>query len=152
MEQRLSMVTLGVRDLEKSMAFYESVVGWQAATSPPGIAFFDLSGIVFSLYPIAELAKDLGGDATQDGEFVSQGFALAHNVRTRAEVDMIFSRLNAKGATIVKEPEEAFWGGYSGYFRDLDGHGWEVAYNPFWSLDINGRVHMSAAGLAKPGV
>jgi hypothetical protein len=150
MEQRLSMVTLGVWDLEKSLEFYKNMLGWNAATSPPGIAFFDLNGLVFAQYPYDELAKDMGADTPPDGAFTSQGFGLAHNVRTREEVDTIFARLSAKGATIVKKPEEAFWGGYSGYFRDLDGHGWEVAYNPFWPLDENGRIALELAGTDGP--
>jgi len=140
------MISLGVRDLQESVAFYEGVVGWKSAPGPPGIAFFDLNGLVFSLYPIDELAKDMGDDPPQDGEFVSQGFALAHNVRAEDEVDAIFTRLKRKGANIVKEPEAAFWGGYSGYFSDPDGHRWEIAYNPFWPIDDDGRIDMAAGG------
>ncbi len=143
MEQRLSMITLGVSDLERAKAFYENVVGWKAAPGPPEIAFFDLGGIVFSLYPHEDLAKDMNTTTKNNGDFSSHGFALAHNARSKEEVDLIFSRLKDNGTTIVKEPEEAFWGGYSGYFSDPDGHSWEVAYNPHWTIEKDGRVSMT---------
>ncbi len=95
MEQRLSMISLGVADLKRAVAFYQDVIGWTAAPGPPGIAFFDLGGIVFSLYPHEDLAKDLG--AVETGEIVSQGFALAHNARSKEDVDAIFARLKEHG-------------------------------------------------------
>lgn len=142
MEQRLSLVTLGVADLARAKSFYENVVGWRAAPSPPEVAFFDLNGVVFSLFPNSELAKDYGGELSDAG---FQGFALAHNLRSEAEVDTLFEQLKQRGAKIVKEPQKAFWGGYSGYFEDPDGHKWEVAYNPFWTILDDGRVSMRAA-------
>lgn len=143
MEQRISLITLGVADLARAVAFYENVVGWKAAPGPPGIAFFDLGGIVFSLYPHDDLARDRKAvaDGARDG--VYEGFALAHNVRGEEDVDAIFARLRDKGATILKEPEHVFWGGYSGYFSDPDGHAWEVAYNPHWAIQKDGRVSMT---------
>jgi len=138
------MITLGVADLGRAKAFYENVVGWKAAPGPPEIAFFDLGGLVFSLYPLADLAKDR--NATLDDSAAAattQGFALAHNARSKAEVDSIFAHLKEKGATIIKPPEEVFWGGYSGYFSDPDGHAWEVAYNPHWTIGEDGRVSMT---------
>ncbi len=143
MEQRLSMITLGVANLERAKAFYENVVGWKAAPGPPEIAFFNLGGIVFSLYPHEDLAKDMNTDADDSGDISSHGFALAHNARSKEEVDLIFSRLKDNGARIVKEPEEVFWGGYSGYFSDPDGHSWEVAYNPHWTIQKDGRISMT---------
>ena len=143
MEQRLSMITLAVTDLERSRAFYETVVGWHAAPGPPGIAFFDLGGIVFSLFPHAEMVKEWPGEDDARRAFASRGFALAHNTRSKADVDAIFSRLREKGAAILKPPEEVFWGGYSGYFADPDGHAWEVAYNPHWQIRQDGRVSMT---------
>lgn len=141
LEPRITLVTLGVSDLDRAKAFYENVVGWRAADGPPGIVFFDLGGLVFSLYPFDELAKDHGGSP---GQHASAGFALAYNARSRTEVDEIFASLSEKGAAIVKQPEEVFWGGYSGYFEDPDGHKWEVAHNPFWTIGEDGRVSMTA--------
>ena len=143
MEQRISMITLGVADLKRAQAFYEDVVGWKAAPGPPEIAFFDLGGFVFSLYPHDDMAKDMNVPAVDSGDFAYQGFALAHNARSKEEVDSIFSRLIGHGATILKEPEEVFWGGYSGYFSDPDGHSWEVAYNPHWTIGKDGHVSMT---------
>jgi catechol 2,3-dioxygenase-like lactoylglutathione lyase family enzyme len=143
MEQRLTMITLGVADLTRAVAFYEDVVGWKAAPGPSEIAFFDLGGLVFSLYPHAELAKDLNAALDTSGDTAYQGFALAYNARSKEEVDAIFSQLKDRGATILKQPEEVFWGGYSGYFSDPDGHAWEVAYNPHWTIGEDGRVSMT---------
>ena len=98
-------------------------------------------GHVFSLYPHESLAEDMRSKAGPRGEY--EGFALAYNARSRSEVDAIFARLGAKGATIVKPPAEAFWGGYSGYFADPDGHRWEVAHNPFWTIGADGRVSLT---------
>lgn len=141
MEQRLSLITLGVADLQLAVAFYEGVVGWKAAPSPPGVVFFDLNGVVFALWPHHEMAKDMG--ITADSVPAYQGFALAHNVQSAEQVDAIFVRLKSHGATIIKEPQKAFWGGYSGYFSDPDGHTWEIAYNPFWTIQQDGRVSMA---------
>ena len=141
MEQRLSLVTLGVADLACAQAFYEQVVGWKAAPSPPGVVFFDLNGLVFSLFPHEELEKDMKA-AAGSGQG-SRGFALAYNARSKEEVDLIFAQLKGNGANIVKAPETAFWGGYSGYFADSDGHKWEVAYNPYWTILPDGRVSMT---------
>ncbi len=143
MEQRLSMVTLGVADLERAVAFYENIVGWKAAPGPSEIAFFDLGGVVFSLYPHDDMAKDMNVAAHDGADAAYQGFALAHNVAGIEEVDSIFSRLADNGATIEKAPQNVFWGGYSGYFSDPDGHLWEVAYNPYWTLHEDGRVSMT---------
>lgn len=140
MEQRLSLVTLGVTDLARARAFYENVLGWQAAESPPEIVFFDLGGIVVSLYEHGALAEDMGAAPEM---LAYRGFALAYNARSKEEVDEIFANLKAQGVTIEKEPQEVFWGGYSGYFSDPDGHKWEVAYNPFWTILGDGRVSMS---------
>jgi catechol 2,3-dioxygenase-like lactoylglutathione lyase family enzyme len=144
MEQRLSVVTLGVADLAAAVAFYEGVLGWKAAPGPAGIAFFDLGGLVFSLYPHAELAKDIGPAAAAAGSGPGS-CTLAHNARSEAEVDAIFRRLREHGAAILKEPQAVFWGGYSGYFADPDGHRWEVAYNPHWTVRADGRIAMSPA-------
>ena len=144
MEQRLSMITLGVSDLPRSKAFYEQVVGWKSSHGPEGIVFFDLGWIIFSLYPHSELVKDMNAGEVSSPATTYHGFALAHNCRSKAEVNSIFSQLKANGATITKEPEEVFWGGYSGYFADPDGHSWEVAYNPYWSIREDGSISMGS--------
>src|SRR5688572_26728937 len=149
MEQRLSLITLGVADLPRAKHFYESVLGWQAAPSPPDVVFFDLGGIILSLYSHADLARDMKtsieGDHLPEG--VYRGFTLAYNVRGKEDADVLFSRLRASNVTVVKDPEEAAWGGYVGYFSDLDGHKWEVAYNPHWTILPDGRVSMSKTEL-----
>ena len=140
MEPRISLVTLGVQDLAKSVAFYRDVVGWTPSPGPPEIAFFDLNGVIFSLFPQKELVADFGGTEASGATIV--GSALAHNARSKDEVDAIFAGLRERGATIVKEPQEVFWGGYSGYFEDPDGHKWEVAFNPFWTVLEDGRISL----------
>ena len=143
MEQRMSLITLGVADLPRAVAFYEDAVGWKPEASPPGVVFFDLNGVVFALWPHDELAHDLGMAADSVPGY--RGYALAHNVRSEAEVDAIFTQLEAKGAKIVKQPQKTFWGGYSGYFSDPDGHTWEIAHNPFWTIRKDGSVSMRQA-------
>lgn len=138
MEQRISLITVGVADLAKATEFYEKKVGWIKSPSPPEIAFFDLNGVVFSLYTHVDLARETDDAALDSGHY--QGFALAYNVGSKEEVDAILSELKEKGVKIEKEAIEQPWGGYSGYFSDLDGHKWEVAYNPFWVLSDDGNV------------
>ena len=119
---------------------------WSAGRRPkalPELPFFDLGGIVFSLYPHDDMAKDINVEPKISRDAAYQGFALAHNVASEDEVDAVFSHLKDKGAKISKEPEHVFWGGYSGYFSDLDGHSWEVAYNPHWAIADDGRVSMT---------
>ena len=136
----MSLITLGVADLQRATAFYENVVGWKAEESPPGVTFFNLSG--FALWPHDDLAKDMG--RTEPSVSPYRGFALAYNARSQAEVDDIFARLQQHGATIVKPPQKTSWGGYSGYFADPDGHAWEIAHNPFWTISLDGRISMKA--------
>ena len=140
MEQRISLITLGVADLPRAVAFYEDAVGWKPEPGPPGVVFFDLNGVVFALWPHDDLAKDMGVAA--DTVPAYRGYALAHNARSESEVDAIFTQLETKGARIVKQPQKTFWGGYSGYFSDPDGHTWEIAHNPFWTIRKDGRVSM----------
>jgi len=144
MEQRLSMFTLGVADLERTKAFYHKVIGWKPEPTPPEIAFFDLGGTVFSLYPHEAMIDDMGIGPAAPPNSPYQGFALAHNARSKEEVDAIFARLKEHGATILKDAHDTFWGGYSGYFSDPDGHMWEVAYNPHWTVQDDGRISMKA--------
>jgi catechol 2,3-dioxygenase-like lactoylglutathione lyase family enzyme len=130
MKPRISMITLGVRDLAVSVKFYEEGLGFPRMESPPEVAFFTLNGTWLGLYGREALAED-ARVASEGGGFES--FSLAHNVHSEAEVDEVISQAERAGATVVKAPEKVFWGGYSGYFKDPDGHLWEVAYNPhFW--------------------
>ena len=130
MKPRISMITLGVRDLRKSIDFYEGGLGFPRMDSPPGVAFFPLNGTWLGLYGREALAED--ADYSPEGNGF-EGFALAHNVATEFEVDCVLQQAQCAGGTIVKEAQKAFWGGYSGYFKDPDGHLWEVAHNPlFW--------------------
>jgi uncharacterized protein len=142
MEQRMSLITLGVADLPRAVEFYERVVGWKPESSPPGVVFFDLNGVVFALWPHEEFAKDMG--VTCETVPAYRGYALAHNARSEHEVDGIFARLRESGANIVKQPHKTFWGGYSGYISDPDGHIGEFAHNPFWPIRQDGRTSMKS--------
>ena len=144
MEQRLSLITLGVSDLAGTARFYESVLGWKKAESPEGVAFFQLNGVILGLFPHTELAKDMKMPADNPGRY--RGFALALNLRSKDEVDRLFAELKDKGVGIIKAPEEVFWGGYSGYFADLEGNHWEVAFNPFWSIGADGSMSLVPPG------
>ncbi len=141
MEQRVSLITLGVADLARAKAFYEGVLGWRANDGPPSVVFFDLGGVVFGLYPHDGLAEDMR--VAREALPTYRGTTLAHNLRSEAEVDDLFVHLAQRDVTIVKMPEKVFWGGYSGYFADPDGHLWEAAFNPFWTIDADGRVRLS---------
>lgn len=129
MKPRISMITLGVDDMERAVAFYEHGLGLPRMESPPSVAFFTLNGTWLGLFGRADLAKD-AGVANDGGGFA--GFALAHNLKSEEEVDALYAEALAAGATPVKQPQKVFWGGYSGYFKDLDGHLWEIAHNPFF--------------------
>ncbi len=139
MDQRLSMITLGVADLGRARAFYEAL-GWKGQ-SPPGadIVFFQLIGAALALYPRHALAEDaqLSNETARFG-----GIALAFNTRDKAEVDRVLKDAVAAGGTLLKPAQEVFWGGYSGYFADPDGHPWEVAFNPHWPLSSDGSLRL----------
>jgi uncharacterized protein len=137
-EPRLSVVTLGVDDLARSVRFYEAL-GWQRANSGDDIAFFQLNGVVLSLFPRAHLAAD--ATVADDGAGF-RGVTLAYCTRNRDEVDAVMAQAEDAGARIVKPAQDVFWGGYSGYFADPDGHLWEIAWNPAWRLDKEGNVHL----------
>ena len=129
MKPRISMITLGVRDLAAAIDFYENGLGFPRMESPPEVAFFTLNGTWLGLYGRDALAEDARVPAEGSG---FEGFTLAHNVESEKEVDEVVAKAVAAGATLVKNPQKVFWGGYSGYFKDLDGHLWEVAHNPFF--------------------
>lgn len=137
MEQRVSIVTLGVLDLERSRRFYE-LLGWrQSKASAPGIVFFQAGGIALALYSRAELAKDAHLPAEGSG---FGGITLAYNTRARDDVDSVMAQAAAAGGKILKPAEQVFWGGYSGYFADPDGFVWEVAWNPSFSIADDGSI------------
>ena len=131
MKPRISMITLGVRDLAASIAFYEKGLGFPRMESPPEVAFFTLNGTWLGLYGREALAEDATVSSEGQG---FQAFSLAHNVASEQEVDAVVAQAVAAGATLVKKPQKVFWGGYSGYFSDPDGHLWEVAHNPFFRV------------------
>ncbi|HUB81752.1 MAG TPA: VOC family protein [Bryobacteraceae bacterium] len=139
MEQRISIVTLGVSNLERSGKFYERL-GWRRSmTKAEGIIFFQTGGMALALYPRSHLAKD--ADVPPEGQGFS-GVALAYNARSRGEVDKVLAEAEAAGATILKPAHEAFWGGYSGYFADPDNFAWEVAWNPSFPIAEDGSIHL----------
>lgn len=129
MQPRMSMITLGVSDLQKSVEFYHRGLGFPKMESPPTVAFFTLNGTWLGLYPRHLLAEDARVSAEGSG---FAGFALAHNVHDEGQVDAVLRQAVAAGATLVKPAQKVFWGGYSGYFADPDGYLWEVAHNPFF--------------------
>lgn len=137
MRPGLSLVTLGVSDMARARRFYEAL-GYKASSqSQDSVTFFDAGGVVLGLFGRAALAEDANVENSAPG---FSGVSLAQNVRSEAEVDRTLSEAVAAGAKLLKAGQKVFWGGYSGYFADPDRHLWEVAYNPFWPLDDNGRV------------
>ena len=143
MEPRVSLITLGVRDLARARAFYDQL-GWHGHETE-GTVFVQAGGLALILWGRDELTADAG--ITDDGGSYG-GVALAHNVRTREEVDEIVASAEAAGATITKPPAETFYGGYAAYFRDPDGHVWEVAHNPGFTLEADGSLTLPDFGAA----
>src|SRR4029453_7503031 len=140
MEQRISLITLGVTDLARSRHFYERGLGWQPSSASNGqVTFFQIGGMVLALYGKKALAKDapLPPEGTGFG-----GIVLAYNVRQREDVDAVLAEAQGAGATLLKAAEETDWGGYAGYFADLDGYPWEVAWNPHFPLLDDGHVQL----------
>lgn len=140
MQPSLSLVTIGVSDLSKVMAFYKDGLGWRTLSTPEdGVAFFQLSTVILALYPREKLAEDAGVPHEGHG---FPGITLAHNVGSKAEVDSVMNTAKRAGGAIMKPAQDVFWGGYSGYFADPDGTLWEVAWNPFWTTDKNGVTRL----------
>ena len=140
MEQRISLITLGVRDLARSRRFYEAL-GWTTRAEPgDDVAFFQAGGMILALWDRAKLAEDSG---VEDGGGWG-GVTPAQNVRSPAEVDAVIEEARAAGGRIAREPGETFWGGYSGVFVDPDGHPWEIADNPHWMVHEDGTVELPA--------
>ena len=139
MDQRISIVTLGVRSLEAAKKFYVGGLGWKPAFENEQIVFFEAGGMVFALFLRDELAADFAADPAAFGR---AAMALAYNVREKTEVDPLMQRAAAAGAKVLKPAREASWGGYSGYFADPDGFAWEVAWNPHWRIAPDGRIYI----------
>ncbi len=138
MEQRVSLVTLGVTDLDRARRFYEAL-GWRTDSDPEqGVAFFEAGGIVLGLWSRESLAKD----STVADEGGWGGVTLAHNVRSPEEVEAVLAEAKTAGATIGRPGAKTFWGGYSGVFLDPDGHPWEVAHNPHWTIAEDGSTRL----------
>ncbi len=134
--QRVTLITLGVADIPRSRAFYEAL-GWHPTRAQDDVVFYQMHGAVLGLFGRDDLAADQG---RPDGVLGTGAITLAQNFATEAEVDAAFEAALAAGATKLKSPERVFWGGYSGYYADPDGHVWELAMNPFWPLQPDGSL------------
>jgi catechol 2,3-dioxygenase-like lactoylglutathione lyase family enzyme len=140
MNQRLHLITLGVKDFETSKKFYTETLGWKpSGASGDDVVFMQAGGVVLAIYARDKLAED--AMISPDGHGFS-GVTLAYNAQSESEVDQIMSELKSKGVKIVKEPQKVFWGGYSSYFADPDDNRWEVAYNPFFPFDEQGTLKL----------
>jgi hypothetical protein len=139
MDQRLSVVTLGVADLARARRFYERGLGWVPGSASEEIVFFQIGGSILSLFPREALAADAGLASAGSG---FGGFTLGHVVAERHQVDEVMETARRAGAKILKPAQDAFWGGYSGYFAGPDGHAWEVAWNPAWGFGPDGAVRL----------
>lgn len=142
MEQRLTMVTLGVANVARSRAFYEGLGFKSSSFKADDVAFFQMAGTVLSIYDRKSLANDIGATEKHAGGF--NGVTLAWNARTEQEVDAAISEAVKAGAALIKEAEQTSWGGYAGYIADPDGHLWEIAFNPYWPLDEKGALQLPA--------
>ncbi|RXV67003.1 glyoxalase [Roseovarius sp. A46] len=134
--QRVTLITLGVADLDRARAFY-AALGWTPAAAQDEVVFYQMNGLVLGLFGKSDLAADQGRPGAALG---TGAMTLAQNFPTEAEVDAAYDRAIAAEATPLKRPEKVFWGGYSGYFADPDGHVWELAMNPFWPLAPDGSL------------
>lgn len=138
MDPRITALTLGVKDLAASIKFYKDGLGWKrSGSSNDHIAFFQLSSLVFALYPKDLLAEDATVSPKGSG---FPGFTIAHNVRDKNEVAAVLTLAEKAGGKIMKPAQDVFWGGHSGYFSDPDGYLWEVAWNPHWTMNKEGHV------------
>ncbi len=139
--QRVTLITLGVADHDRARAFY-AALGWTPAAAQDEVVFYQMNGLVLGLFGKSDLAADQGRPGAALG---TGAMTLAQNFPTEAEVDAAYDRAIAAGATPLKRPEKVFWGGYSGYFADPDGHVWELAMNPFWPLAPDGSLTLPDA-------
>lgn len=133
MRQKINLITLGVDDFDRAVDFYEKGLGWKKSDkSVESLAVFPLGGIVLALHPRHELSEDV---TIEYEPTAFSGLTLSYNAKSEKEVDEVLAHVASLGATIIKPAQKVYWGGYSGYFKDLDGYVFEVAYNPFWPLD-----------------
>lgn len=136
---RMTVITLGVTDLAKATRFYATIFGISPNSEYEGISFFELPGVWLTLYPVEKLAEDISPQLSPTRSGFS-GITLAYNARSRDEVVAIFEEVKTAGASIVKAPEDTFWGGFSGYFADLDGYYWEVVWGPMFDFAPDGSL------------
>jgi len=139
--QRVTLITLGVADPDRARAFY-AALGWTPAEETGTVVFYQMNGLVLGLFGLSDLAADQG---RPDAALGTGAMTLAQNFATEAEVDAAYAAALAAGATPLKAPQKVFWGGYSGYFADPDGHVWEMAMNPFWPLAPDGSLTLPEA-------
>lgn len=141
MEQRLSLITLGVADLARARRFYEDGLGWTKGNQEEEVCFYQLNGLILAIWGRTDLADDA---RLPDSGATFSGIALAYTTRSHDEVDEVLELAATAGGTVLKPAGETFWGGYSGYFADPDGHPWEVAWNPAWPIDEAGQVSLGS--------
>ena len=139
MEPRVSIITLGVQDVARARMFYETLGFKASSSSRESVTFFDAGGVVLGLYGRGPLAEDATVDDSPPG---FSGVALAYNARSEVDVDAVLAEAVSAGAKLIKPAGKVFWGGYSGYFADPDGHLWEVAFNPYFKLSDDGRIQL----------
>ncbi|RWR33845.1 VOC family protein [Sinirhodobacter populi] len=140
--QRVTLITLGVRNLAKSRAFYEAL-GWTPAEATPAVTFFQMPGMALGLFGLRDLAVDQGRPEVPLG---TGGFTLAQNFASTEDVDAAYAAAVAAGADPIRPPSKTYWGGYSGYYGDPDGHVWEIAWNPYWPLNEDGTLTLPGQG------
>ncbi|RJR37235.1 MAG: VOC family protein [Deltaproteobacteria bacterium] len=136
---RLTVITLGVKDLAQATRFYQAIFGISPNSGYEGVSFFELPGVWLTLYPVDKLAEDISPQLSPDRRGFS-GITLAYNARSKDEIMAIFEEVKTAGASIIKPPQETFWGGFSGYFADLDGYHWEVAWGPMFDFAPDGSL------------
>lgn len=136
MQQQISLITIGVTDLERSQRFYREGFGWKPVFEAPGIAFYQMNGLVFGLW----LKRELEGDMQRPGLVSPGAFAMAHNVPRREDVQLVLDRLVAAGGTLLRAGDAPPHGGFRGYVADPDEHSWEIAWNPAWAVDADGHI------------
>lgn len=141
---RMTVITLGVSDLARSTAFYRDIFSTSPITENEGVTFIPLPGVWLSLYPLEKLAEDIGLEMKLPAPGTFRGFTLAYNARSKGDIVSIFARVAEAGAHIAKVPQDTFWGGYSGYFTDPDGHYWEVAWGPMFDFTEHGDLRFKA--------